>query len=92
MDLATSYNLAVWKSARPWLKLEVYNLFNDQNQIAWDKTVTADTTSVLDANGIPTGYVQGAKFGQATNGNQFPQPFLGQNGGRTIRVAFGARF
>ncbi len=92
MDLATSYNVAVWKSARPFVKLEVYNLFNNQKQIAWDKTVSADASSPLDANGIPTGYVQGPKFGQATSGSMFPQPFLGQNGGRAFRVAFGARF
>jgi hypothetical protein len=92
MDLAATYNINVWKSARPWFKLEVYNLFNNQKLIAWDKTVTADATSALDANGIPTGYVKGAKFGTATNGNQFPQPYLGQNGGRAVKVAFGARF
>ena len=92
MDLATSYNLAVWKSARPWVKLEVYNLFNDQKQIAWDKTIAVDPASARDANGIPTGYVQGPQFGQATNGNQFPQPYLGQNGGRTLKIAFGTRF
>jgi hypothetical protein len=92
MDLATSYNLAVWKSARPWVKLEVYNLFNNQKQIAWDKTVSVDAASALDANGIATGYRKGAQFGQPTNGNQFPQPYLGQNGGRAARIAFGARF
>jgi hypothetical protein len=92
MDLATSYNLTVWKSARPFVKFEVYNVFNNQKQIAWDKTIAVDSTSALDANGIATGYVQGPKFGQATTGNQFPQPYLGQNGGRAIKVAFGARF
>jgi hypothetical protein len=92
VDLATTYDLAVWKSARPFLKLEMFNLLNDQKQIAWDKTVSADAASAVDANGIPTGYIPGPKFGQATNGNQFPQPFIGQNGGRAIRIAFGARF
>ena len=92
MDLATSYNLAVWKSARPWVKLEVYNLFNNEKQIAWDKTIAVDAASARDANGIPTGYVQGPQFAQATNGNQFPQPYLGQNGGRTLKIAFGTRF
>ena len=92
MDFAASYNLAVWKSARPWFKVEVYNLFNNQKLIGWDRTVTANATSPLDANGIPTGYVQGARFGQATSGNHYPQPYGGQNGGRAIRFAFGARF
>ena len=40
MDFATSYNVPVWKTVQPWVKLEVYNLFNNQKQIAWDRTVT----------------------------------------------------
>jgi hypothetical protein len=92
MDLATSYNLAVWKTVKPWVKLEVYNLFNNQKQIAWDRTVSADPASALDANGIPTGYLTGPNFGKATAGNHFVQPYLGQNGGRALRVAFGVRF
>jgi hypothetical protein len=92
MDLATSYNLAVWKTVSPWVKLEVYNLFNNQKQIAWDKTVSADTSSPLDANGIPTGYIEGPRFGTATSGAHFPGPYLGQSGGRAMRVAFGVRF
>ena len=92
MDLATSYQIPVWKSAEPWLKLEFYNLFNNQKQIAWDKTVTADATSALDANGLPTGYVQGPNFGKATSGAHFPGPWAGQAGGRAFRMAFGVRF
>jgi len=30
--------------------------------------------------------------GQATSGAHFPQPYAGQNGGRTVRMAFGVRF
>jgi hypothetical protein len=92
MDLATSYYVPVWKTVKPWVKLEVYNLFNNQKQIAWDKTVTADATSALDANGIPTGYVQGPNFGKATSGTHFVGPWLGQAGGRAMRVALGVRF
>ena len=92
MDLATSYNIAVWKTLKPWVKLEVYNLFNNQKLIQWDRTVSADATSALDANGIPTGYVQGPKYGQGTAGTHYPQPYLGQAGGRAIRAAFGIRF
>jgi hypothetical protein len=76
----------------PWVKLEVYNLFNNQKQIAWDRTVSADTTSALDANGIPTNYLPGPRFGQSTAGTHYPQPYAGQNGGRALRVAFGVRF
>jgi hypothetical protein len=92
VDLAATYAIPVWRSASPWFKLEMYNVLNNQKQIAWDKTVTVDRAGAVDANGIPTGYIKGARFGQATNDNQFPQPYSGQNGGRAMRVAFGARF
>ena len=92
MDFAASYNVAVWSSLRPWVKVEIYNLFNNQKQIRWDRTVTADAASPLDGNGIRTGYVRGPRFGQATSGAHFPQPWLGQNGSRAMRLAFGVRF
>ena len=92
VDLATTYAIPVWKSASPWFKVEIYNLLNNQKQIAWDKTVTANRAGTLDPNGIPVDYIKGARFGQATNDNQFPQPYVGQNGGRAMRIAFGARF
>ena len=91
MDLAGTYNAPAWKSVQPWFKVEVYNLLNNLKQIAWDRTISVDP-SALDANGIPTGYIKGPRFGQATSGAHFPQPYLGQNGGRTLRMAFGVRF
>lgn len=92
MDLAATYTAGRWAGLQPWFKVEVYNLFNNQKLIAWDKTVTANTAGTRDANGIPTTYVQGPRFGQATSGNHFPQPYLGQNGSRAARLAFGVRF
>ncbi|MEQ1572958.1 MAG: TonB-dependent receptor [Vicinamibacterales bacterium] len=92
LDLAATYRIPVWKSAAPWLKAEIYNLLDNQKQIAWDRTVSVDRNSPLDANGIPTGYTQGPRFGQATSDNQFPQPYPGQNGGRAFRIALGVRF
>ena len=77
---------------QPWFKVEVYNLLNNQKQIAWDRTVSVDATSTLDDNGLRTGYTQGPRFGQATAGTHFPTPYPGQNGGRAFRIAFGARF
>jgi hypothetical protein len=92
MDFAATYSIAAWKSARPWFKVEVYNLFNNQKLIGWDRTVAPDPAAPVDANGIPTAYVEGPRFGQATSGAHYPQPFAGQNGGRAFRFAFGARF
>ena len=92
MDFAGTYNATAWKSVQPWAKVEIYNLLNNRKQIGWDRTISVDAASALDANGIPTGYIKGPRFGQATSGAHFPQPYLGQNGGRTVRMAFGVRF
>jgi hypothetical protein len=92
LDFAATYGIPVWKSTRPWFKIEIYNVLNNDKQIAWDTTVTADPNSPKDANGLPTGYIQGANFGKAVSDSQFPQPIPGTNGGRLIRFAFGLRF
>ena len=91
-DLGITYGVPVWKTAKPWIKVEFYNILNNDKQIAWDKTVTPDPNSPKDVNGLPTGYIQGPRFGQAVNDNQFPQPIPGQNGGRLFRMAIGLRF
>src|SRR5262249_48081980 len=92
MDLAGTYSIPVWKTVKPWIKFEFYNLLNNQKLIKWDTTVTADPNSPKDANGLPTGYIKGANFGTAVNDNQFPQPIPGTNGGRLFRMALGLRF
>ena len=92
VDLAATYRIPVWESVAPWLKVEIYNALNNQKLIAWDRTVGVDQNSPRDANGIPTGFVEGPRYGLATNDNQFPQPYPGQNGGRAFRAAFGIRF
>ena len=92
LDLATTYSIPIWKSARPWIKFEAYNLLNNQKQIKWDTTITADNASARDASGLQTGFINGANFGKPTNDNQFPQPIPGTNGGRLFRMALGIRF
>ena len=92
VDLALTYRVPVWRTLAPWAKVELYNLLGNEKQIAWDRTVSADTSSARDANGLPTGYIRGPRFGQATADNQYPQPYAGQIGGRAFRMAFGLRF
>ncbi len=92
LDLAATYQVPVMKSVRPWVKIEVLNLLNNDKLIGWDTTVTADATSALDASGLPTGFVRGARFGQATSTAHFPRPRPGLTGGRTLLGAFGVRF
>jgi len=92
LDLAATYSVPVWKTAKPWVKVEFYNLLNNDKLIKWDTTVTPDPNSPKDANGLPTGFIQGANFGKATADNQFPQPIPGTNGGRLFRISLGFRF
>lgn len=91
-DTSVNYEIPVYKTARPWLKFDVYNLFNDLKVIDYNTTVIPDPHSPLDAMGLPTGYIKGPSFGQATSTAAYPVPFQGQRGGRTFRVAFGFRF
>jgi hypothetical protein len=92
MDLAMTYQVPVWHSARPWIKFESFNLLNNQKLISWDTTIKADPNSPLDANGLPTGYLNGARFGTATAAGNYPAPRAGLDGGRMLDVSVGFRF
>ncbi|MEP7310392.1 MAG: TonB-dependent receptor [Acidobacteriota bacterium] len=92
LDLAATYTVPVWRSAKPWIKVELYNVLDNDKLVRWDTTVTADPNSPKDGNGLPTGYIPGPNFGKAVQDNQFPQPVPGTNGGRLFRMAFGFRF
>ncbi len=92
LDVSATYAIPVWKSVRPWLKIELFNVLNNDKQIQWDTTVTADPSSPKDANGLATGYLQSTRFGTATQDSHFIQPIPGINGLRLFRMAFGVRF
>jgi hypothetical protein len=85
LDAAFTYAIPVFRSVRPWLKVEVRNLLNDQTLIGWDTTVSPDPATTLDALGLPTGYVRGVRFGQASAITDYPTP-------RTFLMAMGFRF
>ena len=102
-DTSITYNIPVFKSAAPWLKFDVYNLFNNQKLVAFNTSISRVSTGPLDALGIPTTFTNGANFGKATgstvsNGDVSGIPayprWTGANGdgGRTLRFAFGVRF
>ena len=91
-DLGVNYSIPVWKTLRPYVKFEALNAFNNQKLIGHDVVVNADLNSPRDALGLPTGYVQGARFGQATRNLDYPAWRPGFDGGRTFLLAFGMRF
>jgi hypothetical protein len=92
LDASINYNVPVFRSLRPWLKVDIYNVLNNQKLISWNTTVKADNQSTRDSLGIPTGYTKGPLYGQATSTSNFPAPFNGATGGRTLRMAIGFRF
>ena len=87
-----TYQVPVWKTLKPWVKMEVLNALNNDKLITWDTTIAVDPASALDADGLPTGYVKGARFGQGTSTANYPRPRPGMTGGRTYMGAFGFRF
>jgi hypothetical protein len=92
VDLAVTYRIPVWRSAQPWIKFEAFNLLNNQKLIGWNTDITADPSSARDENGLPTGFLQGPRFGQGTANSHYPVPRLGVDGGRMFDVAIGLRF
>ena len=92
VDLAVTYGVPVWHSVRPWIKVEMLNVFNNQKLLTWDTTVAADNAGAKDALGLPLAYVQGPNFGRATSNANYARPRQGVDGGRTFLLAAGIRF
>lgn len=84
-DVALTYSMPVFRSARPWVKLELYNVFNNQKLVTWNTTVRPDPASPLDDLGLPTGDIKGPLFGQAQSSGNYVVP-------RAFQMAFGIRF
>jgi hypothetical protein len=94
VDFDVNYNVPVFRTARPFVKFDVFNLLNNQKLIFWNTLIDADPNSPKDNLGLPTGYIPNPLFGKATSNADFPVPFLGYSGtgGRTYRVSVGLRF
>jgi len=95
-DLAATYQVPVFRTLRPWLKFEVYNLFNNQSLITSNTSVTADNTSARDENGLPTSFIRGGNFGLGTQNSHYPRATNTPSGtavyARTWLTSFGVRF
>jgi hypothetical protein len=90
-DASFNYDIRAVRSLRPWVKLDVFNVFNNLKLVGFNTTVRQDPASPVDALGLHTGYVLGPSFGQATSNTNFPHS-LGVGSGRTFRMAVGIRF
>jgi hypothetical protein len=96
VDLGFLYQIPVWSTLRPWLKVELYNVFNNQNLVFFNTNVTPDATSPLDEDGLRTGFVRGSNFGTARSQADYPRATTTPGGSalyaRTFLMSFGLRF
>jgi hypothetical protein len=96
VDLALLYQVPVWKTLRPWLKFEFYNVFNNQPLVLANTAVTPDPASPLDADGLRTGFVKPTIFGTARSQADYPRATVSPAGtslyARTFLTSFGVRF
>ena len=104
-DMSLNYNVPVFRTLRPWVKFDVFNLFNNEKLIAWNTTITQNpAASPEDSLGLATDYTKGATFGNGDR-QHGDEPVTSDDdqhlsagvqrcdaGGRTVRVAVGFRF
>ena len=84
-DLALNYRIPVWRTIEPWLKFELRNVFNEDALVTFDTSLTADRNGPVDADGLPTQYIEGANFGEAISEVSHVTP-------REYRLSLGIRF
>ena len=61
-------------------------------QLSFNTSVRPDENGPVDELGIPTTFIEGERFGEATSANDYPQYLPTLNGLRAFRVSFGLRF
>src|SRR5262249_53597511 len=100
---SVNYNVPVFRNLRPWVKLDLFNIFNNEKLIAWNTSITQNRAAGVDNPGLATNFNKGAAFGTATGNTvtngflsnipAYPLAFSGATaGGRTFRMAVGIRF
>jgi hypothetical protein len=92
VDFAATYQIPIWRTLRPWLKAEVYNVLNNDKLVGWTTTVNPDPASPTDELGLRTGFVRASTFGNPRANTDYPRPLPGLDGLRTFFVSFGLRF
>lgn len=85
VDMAVNYAVPVFKSLKPWVKVELLNILNNDTLIGWNTDVSQDPASPKDRLGLATGYLKGEQFGKADEIGDYPLP-------RTFRISMGIRF
>lgn len=93
-DLALNYDIPIMKVLSPWVKVTLLNVFNTHYLTGFNTAIVPCTKTTqagcngaapLDANGLPTTYVNGPLFGKATGASSYQTP-------RTFQLSAGIRF
>ena len=92
LDLSVQYQLPIRRTARPFFKFELYNVFNHDHLITWNTTVDPVYDGPVDDLGLPTTYEKGPRFGEGTSVSNYAPWLAGVDGGRTFRMSLGFRF
>ena len=92
LDLSVQYQLPIWRTAEPYFKFEMYNVFNNDMLIAWDDTVDPVWDGPVDELGLPTTYEKGPRFGEGTSQSHYPPWRSAAYGGRSFLMSLGLRF
>ncbi len=85
LDLGINYAVPVLKQFRPYVKLDVLNVLNDESLKGFNTAVTPDESGPRDALGLPLNYITGPRFGEPAQLTDNPL-------GREFRVLLGFRF
>jgi TonB dependent receptor len=85
LDLALNYEWPIWKTARPYFKVDWRNVFDSQPLIGFNTTISPDPASPTDGLGLATGFIKGPNFGKGVQNSHYPVP-------RELRLAVGFRF
>ncbi|MBA3886241.1 MAG: TonB-dependent receptor [Acidobacteria bacterium] len=95
-DVSVTYQIPVFRTLRPWVKFDLFNVFNDQSLVGFNTALTANNAGPVDADGLPLDFNRGANFGTATAISHFPRTAANPSGdalfARTFLMSFGLRF
>ncbi|MEM8993866.1 MAG: TonB-dependent receptor [Acidobacteriota bacterium] len=73
-DLSLNYTLPIFSDFELWIKADIFNLFDEDAQIAGRTDVDANFDGPLDGLGLPTTFTTPANFERARNNADFAAP------------------
>lgn len=91
LDVSANYDVPVFRALRPWVKVDLFNLLNNDKLVGYSTTIVPVPDGPVDSLGLPTTFQNASSFGSPRGTNDYPRS-LAENGGRTLRISFGLRF